>query len=148
MRVFPLVYLMDREVVGDLVVAEFGFWKLCEGTRQVVSGEDGAVVFVDALHEVDAVAHLGGEDDADGFVLAGESLGFGHAVQHLLHVVAVGNDDHGPHEGFKLGFEVAKIHDLLGGTIDLLMVVVNGGNEIVNVFCTGKHDGFPYLSFL
>ena len=131
-----------------LEVAEFGLGQLCKGARQVVGGEDGAVVFVDALHEVDAVAHLGGEDDADGFALAGEGLGFGHAVQHLLHVVAVRDDYNGPHEGLELGFEVAEVHDLLGGAVDLLVVVVDGGDEVVNVFGSGKHDGFPNLAFL
>lgn len=133
---------------GGLEVAELSFGQLGEGTGKVVGGKDGAVVFVDALHEVDAVAHLGGENDADGFALAGEGLGFGHAVQHLLHVVAVGDDDDGPHEGLELGLEVAEVHDLLRSAVDLLVVVVDGGDEVVDVFGAGKHDGFPNLAFL
>ena len=66
----------------------------------------------------------------------------------MLHVVAVVDDNYCPHEGFELGFEVAEVHDLLCGAIDLLVVVVDGGNEVVDVFCAGKHDGFPYLAFL
>ena len=73
------------------------------------------MVFVDALHEVDTVAHLGGEDDAYGLALAGQSFGLRHAVDDLLHVVAVVDDNYCPHEGFELGFEVAEVHDLLCG---------------------------------
>ena len=68
----PLVYSMDGAVVCGLVVAEFSLGELGKGFGQVVGGEDGAVVFVDALHEIHAVAHLGGEDNADGLALAGK----------------------------------------------------------------------------
>ena len=68
----PLVYSMGGAVVCGLVVAEFSLGELGKGFGQVVGGEDGAVVFVDALHEIHAVAHLCGEDNADGLALAGK----------------------------------------------------------------------------
>ena len=144
---FPCL-IKDRGVGGGLVVAEFSLGELGKCFGQIVGGEDGAVVFVDALHEIYAITHFGGEDDADGFALAGEGFGLCHAIKNLLHVVAVRDDNNRPHEGLELGFEVAEIHDLLGGAVDLLMIVVDGGNEVVDVFGTGKHDGFPYLAFL
>lgn len=68
-RPFPFLPIGWR---GGLEVAELSFGQLGKGTGKVVGREDGAVVFVDALHEVDTVAHLGGEDNAYGLALAGK----------------------------------------------------------------------------
>lgn len=133
--------------VSRLEVSE-GFRELGEGLGQIVGREDGAVVLVDTLHKVHAIAHFGGENDHDGLILASESLGLGHAIEHLLHVVTIVDDHHGPHKGLKFGTEVAEVHDLHGGTVDLLVVVVDGGDEVVDMLGTGEHDGFPDLSFL
>lgn len=144
---FPCCLCCRLKGRGRSEVAE-GLGQLGEGLGQVVGAEDGAVVLVGVLHEVDAVAHLGLEDDAHGAALAGEGLGAGHAVEHLLHVVAVVDDDDLPEEALELGLEVAEGHDLLDGGVDLLVVVVDGGDEVVHVLGAGEHGGFPDLAFL
>ena len=106
------------------------------------------MVLVGVLHEVDTIAHLGGEDDAHGASLPTHLLGFCHTIEHLLHIVTILNHNHFPEEALELSLEVAEGHHLVDGGVNLLVVVVDGGDEVVDLLGAGEHHGLPDLAFL
>ena len=106
-----------------------------------------AVPFVGTHHEVDTHAHLGvGEDElwlALESVLASELQG----VHHGLHIVSA-HLEHVPTEGFVFGAKVTEVKHVVCGAINLFLVVVDDGNEVVDALGRGIHGSFPNLAFL
>ena len=103
--------------------------------------------FVCAHHEVDAHAHLGVCEDELRLALEGVLAGEFQCVHQGLHVVAADFDDL-PAESLVLGAQVAEAEHVVGGAVNLFLVVVDDGDEVVNAFGGGIHGGFPNLAFL
>ncbi len=100
-----------------------------------------------AHHEINTHTHLRVGKNELRLTLTGILTGEVQGINHLLHLVAVHLEDL-PSEGLVFGTHVAKVHHVVGGAVNLFLVVVNDGDEVVNALGRGIHGGFPNLAFL
>ena len=102
--------------------------------------------FVGAGHEVHAVTHVRIEEDHHRFAAAAEGLGVGEGLQDGRHIMAVG-DEGVPAKGFPLGLEVALAGHVVDIPVNLLVVPVGHGDQVVQPMMGGEQGRFPDLAF-
>ena len=103
--------------------------------------------FVGTHHEIDAHTHLGVCQEQLRLSLPSSLARLVEGIDHLLHVVAIELDDF-PSESLVFGTHVAEVHHLIGGTIDLFLVVIENANKVIDLLGTSIHSSFPDLALI
>src|SRR5690606_40424498 len=98
-----------------------------------------------ALHEGDALALDGVRDDEGGPALGGVRLF--HGAEAGSAVVPVDGDDV-PVEGLELFAKRLDVHHVLYESVDLGLVVVQDGDQVVEPVLGRAHQRFPDLALL
>ena len=111
---------------------------------------DRAVVVAGAhvFDPLDAAALQGVEDDHGGLSAVTAELGMLDSLLNLLNIVAVFHVDDVPAKRGPLLSQRGDVIDLGDGAVDLLLVVIGKGDQVVQLLRRGEHGRFPDLAFL
>jgi len=99
------------------------------------------------FHKIYPVAHNGVHHNTNGFTLSGQTPGLIERSQHLVHVITI-HFKRRPPKSIEFSMNIAQVHDSFCGTVDLLTVPVNRGDQIVNFMGGCEHNSLPILTLI
>src|SRR3989338_677008 len=119
--------------------------QLGHGALHLFLGERAPVIVSLVLRERNPFSLRGVGLDEERPLAAG--FGFLEHVQYLVVIVSI-DFGHVPAEGLELVQHGHDIHDVFDGSINLELVPVQDGHEVVQLVVRGRHGGLPNLSLL
>src|SRR5690606_32649298 len=136
-----------RKTSGAGLVITYGHFQLSEGLLELCVIRGNSMPFVASLHKVDPLAHNRIHDIEHWFFPPCQGLcvfqrldGFGQVIAvEFLNI---------PAKGLILLAQVAQVENLLGGSVDLLPVMVYCGDEVVHLVVGGIGGRFPNLALI
>ncbi|EJX04008.1 hypothetical protein EVA_07885 [gut metagenome] len=131
----------------QILIVSQCFFQLAECILRLCGVRRLAVPFVSAGHKVNILSHNGFHQYHYRLSMAFFRFGCTESIKYAVEIVSVGFN-YCPSERFPFGFQIAKSCNIFDIAVNLLVVPVCNGCQIVYSVVRCKHSGLPYLAFL